>query len=174
MEEKKEVPEEPAQGWSWDHTRYLCADARAANVGKMFATRREKISEDDHKSEESKNSRHAINGLDPGRRKGLNHYECRVTVSGAAMSRDMEKIVECSGDTATIVLPRAVRSTTEAAFQNLKSLRAIVVNEGRETLGANEGPTGEDEGVTFQSSAVQKIILPRTLKRVERNTFCKC
>ena len=56
-----------------------------------------------------------------------------------------------------------------------KQLKNVRLNEGLEVLGAKQVTDGKEfEGEVFAYSAVESVLLPSTLKRVEAGTFREC
>lgn len=74
-----------------------------------------------------------------------------------------------------VELPASLRKIAQGAFAKCKSLITVTVNEGLETLGENEYT--EDRrpycGV-FEASAVERVMLPSTLKKIEYSAFKDC
>ena len=74
-----------------------------------------------------------------------------------------------------IVAPLSVREISAKAFYGCEQLRSVALNEGLEKLGAREVICGKEyEGQAFYKSAVESVILPSTLKRIEAETFSWC
>lgn len=73
------------------------------------------------------------------------------------------------------MLPGSVREIFQETFSNCESLKTVVLNEGLEVLGKYKYPEEDDtwNGV-FQSSALETIKLPATLKRIEYRVFTDC
>ena len=77
----------------------------------------------------------------------------------------------------SVTFPSSVRTVHQTAFCRCQNLRKAVLNEGLEVLGTDEHSDDDffDElcGV-FQRSAVERVELPSTLKRIEYRAFKKC
>lgn len=68
-----------------------------------------------------------------------------------------------------------MREVSESAFYDCYRLKSVKLNEGLEKLGEKETVGGEaHEGNVFARSAVEDVVLPSTLKRLEAQTFCDC
>lgn len=50
----------------------------------------------------------------------------------------------------------------------------MILNEGLEVLGTNDYPDDWNHCGVFRGSSVESVILPSTLKRIERYTFYDC
>ena len=61
----------------------------------------------------------------------------------------------------------------QGAFTECRSLKTVILNEGLEVLGIN-GKVYEDMPGVFENSALERIRLPSTLKRIERRAFMGC
>ena len=67
-----------------------------------------------------------------------------------------------------VVLPASVREVGVGAFCGCEKLKSAQLNEGLEELGVRETIDGKEyEGTAFAESAIESVILPSTLKRVE-------
>lgn len=67
-----------------------------------------------------------------------------------------------------IILPASVREVCAHAFEDCKTLKSAQLNEGLKTLGARTIVNKiEYEGEVFYNTAIESIILPLTLKRIE-------
>ena len=75
----------------------------------------------------------------------------------------------------TVTAPPSVRVIHQGAFCKCKSLRKVVLNEGLEVLGTDER-IAIDMGYygVFEKSAVEEVVLPSTLKRIEYSAFEDC
>ena len=78
-------------------------------------------------------------------------------------------------DLAGAVFPASLRTISQGAFSDCKSLKTVIFNEGLETLGTNEYADSDKlyQGV-FENSALQNVELPVTLKRIEYSAFENC
>ena len=100
-------------------------------------------------------------------------YECEKlkSVSFQDGSR-LEKIgAECFAESGLkeIVLPESVKEIGVKAFDSCKQLKNVQLNEGLEKLGEKIVINGKEvEGDHFADSAVKRIKLPSTLKRIEK------
>ena len=75
----------------------------------------------------------------------------------------------------SVELPASLRVISQGAFAKCEHLRAVKFGDGLETLGTDDYP--EDGGTwygVFQESSVERVELPRTLKRIEYNAFKAC
>ena len=100
--------------------------------------------------------------------------ELRITVSGAEFSRDARTVFGGPGDIRTMVFPNTVRAVRQGAFHSVKSLKSVVLNEGLETLGTDDGPGAEACCGVFQESGLERVKLPSTLMVIGRQTFMGC
>ena len=75
----------------------------------------------------------------------------------------------------SVEFPPSLRTIAQGAFYKCEGLRAVKLNEGLEVLGTNEYPkySGMYCGA-FQRSAVERVELPSTLKRIEYSAFEEC
>lgn len=71
--------------------------------------------------------------------------------------------------------PASLRVVCQAAFAKCQRLRAVRFSEGIEVLGSDECSDDDTEyyGV-FEGSAIERVELPPTLRRIERAAFCEC
>ena len=70
--------------------------------------------------------------------------------------------------------PRALRTIRQSAFQDCKSLKRVQLNEGLEVLGTDDHPNGATWCGVFEGSAVESVLLPSTLKKIEYSAFEDC
>lgn len=61
----------------------------------------------------------------------------------------------------------------QGAFTECRSLITVILNEGLEVFGI-DGKVYEDMPGVFENSALERIRLPSTLKRIERRAFMGC
>lgn len=75
----------------------------------------------------------------------------------------------------TVTVPSSVRIIHQGAFCKCQSLRKVALNEGLEVLGTDER-IAIDIGYygVFEKSAVEEVVLPSTLKRIEYSAFEDC
>ena len=74
-----------------------------------------------------------------------------------------------------IEFPVSLRTIGQAAFARCESLRSVVLNEGLEELGTVGHPkNGTLQCGVFQSSAVEHVVFPSTLKKIGDCTFENC
>lgn len=59
--------------------------------------------------------------------------------------------------------PPSLKEIGDGAFAHCMSLKLAVLNENITTLSG-----------TFESSGVHNVVLPSTLKRLDKRTFCNC
>ena len=71
--------------------------------------------------------------------------------------------------------PLSARTIAQGAFAECENLRAVKFNEGLEVLRADKYRDSDNmyDGV-FQESAVERVELPPTLKRIEHGAFKDC
>ena len=68
----------------------------------------------------------------------------------------------------------SLRTLRQGAFENCSRLKRAVLNEGLEALGTDEySKAGSWNGV-FESSTLEHVELPSTLKRIEYSAFRDC
>ena len=75
----------------------------------------------------------------------------------------------------SVEFPASLRTIEQCAFCQCKNLKYAKFGEGLEVLGTDEYP--EDDGAwcgVFEESALERVELPSTLKRIEYSTFEKC
>ena len=70
--------------------------------------------------------------------------------------------------------PRSLRALGQGAFGHCESIRHVRLNEGLEVLGTDDYSGACLPCGVFQGSSVERVVLPSTLKRVERHTFYGC
>ena len=74
-----------------------------------------------------------------------------------------------------VTTPQSVRVICQGAFFDCRDLKKVILNEGLEVLGTDEYPgKGSVHSGVFEKSVLQIVLLPRTLRRIEYNTFCCC
>ena len=64
---------------------------------------------------------------------------------------------------------------SQSSFSGCRSLKSAKFAEGLEVLGVDECPN--DDGMwygAFYGSALESILLPSTLRRIEYNVFTEC
>ena len=74
----------------------------------------------------------------------------------------------------SFIAPGTMRIIHQSAFQDCWSLKYAKLNEGLEVLGTNEYPDGHDWCGVFYGSALEEVVLPSTLKRIEYYAFAYC
>lgn len=75
----------------------------------------------------------------------------------------------------SVEFPASLRTIAQAAFTKCKNLRTVKFNEGLEVLGANEYRyDGSEWFGVFEESALERVELSTTLKRIEYNVFGNC
>ena len=70
--------------------------------------------------------------------------------------------------------PGSLRTIGQGAFYGCKRLRAAKFTDGLEVLGTNEHRGDKTYHGVFQESSLERIDLPRTLRRIEARTFEGC
>ena len=70
--------------------------------------------------------------------------------------------------------PKALRVLRQSAFEDCKSLKRAQLNEGLETLGSDDRPCGASWNGVFEDSALESVVLPSTLRRIEHDAFAGC
>ena len=78
----------------------------------------------------------------------------------------------------SVKFPTSLRTIRQGAFAKCEKLRTVVLGEGLEVLGRDDYPpkdaTYRFYFGAFDSSAVEHVALPSTLKRIEYRTFNGC
>lgn len=74
----------------------------------------------------------------------------------------------------SFVAPRALRIIRQSAFKNCKSLKHVQLNEGFEVLGTDDYQDDKNFDGVFDSSALERIALPSTLKKIKFGAFYNC
>ena len=77
-----------------------------------------------------------------------------------------ESGVEC------VDLPGSLRTLAQAAFAGCRNLRSVRLREGLKALGTRA--EGQPWQGAFQGSALEEVLLPSTLRRIEHDTFRRC
>ena len=75
----------------------------------------------------------------------------------------------------SVVLPQSVRIVHQSAFCKCPNLKAVLLNEGLEVLGTDEYM--DNGGLwcgVFETSTIESVQLPSTLKRIEYRAFWGC
>ena len=74
-----------------------------------------------------------------------------------------------------VATPQSVRAIHQGAFFDCRGLKRATLNEGLEVLGTDQYLMGDKlwHGV-FEGSGLTSIALPRTLQKIEYNTFYDC
>ena len=85
----------------------------------------------------------------------------------------MKKIVRAAEGIRTFTSPKTARRVCCDAFQDLRSLRSVVLNEGLKKFKQAEQRDHEYLGV-FKGSGIRRVRLPSTLKLLEEFTFYDC
>ena len=98
--------------------------------------------------------------------------QIRPVVSGIRLDRDMSLILQGSAKTKTFTFPDTARWASEATFK-CGQLRAVVLNEGLETLGECGDGCCSYAG-PFQYTRVKHVALPRSLRVLGDCTFWGC
>lgn len=74
-----------------------------------------------------------------------------------------------------VTVPASVRIIHQGAFGECEDLTEVTLNEGLEVLGTEEyTKDGELQTGAFQYTALERVELPSTLRRIEGNTFGNC
>ena len=74
-----------------------------------------------------------------------------------------------------IILPSSVKSIEPCAFYGCKQLKSVRLNEGLEKLGEKQVVDGHNwVGAVFWGTAIETITLPRTLMKIDKDTFKDC
>lgn len=78
-------------------------------------------------------------------------------------------------DVESVVLPKTLRRISQAAFCKCASLRTAKFSEGLTVLGGDEySSDGKMISGVFEGSALESVLLPKTLKRIEYRAFEDC
>lgn len=81
----------------------------------------------------------------------------------------------CETSLENVKLPASLREVSQGAFANCARLRSAEFDDGLEVLGTNEYlNNGDPPCGVFESSALESIRLPATLKRIEFSAFESC
>lgn len=78
--------------------------------------------------------------------------------------RDMTLIQKGRKGTRTFVFPKTTGTVASCAFESVRSLEAVVMNEGLHAL--------EDD--SFSQTGLKKITVPSTLRKIGHGTFSCC
>ena len=78
-------------------------------------------------------------------------------------------------DLESFTAPAHLKTLGQGSFHGCRHLKRATLNEGLEVLGVEECAGDEDwyDGV-FEGSALESVVLPSTLKRIERKMFRRC
>ena len=99
----------------------------------------------------------------------------KIEISGVEYSRNMETVFGGSDGIRTMTFPNMVRAIRQGSFYEVKSLRAVVLNEGLEVLGTEEYDLDDEINYgVFEDSGLNRVQLPSTLKRIEYCAFFDC
>lgn len=150
------------RAWDRGRERYVCRDGTTIGVptgaecgGELRTVRRNALIY--QKDEES------------------NELCVNLSVSGVQLDREVSEIFESLGSIRTIIFPATVRTVGQGVFFKNQALRSARLNEGLETLGADEYDfDGEMGGGVFEDSGLEKVFLPSTLRRIEYSAFEDC
>lgn len=75
----------------------------------------------------------------------------------------------------SVIVPPSVRVIHQSAFCECDDLRKVVLSEGLEVLGTDEHTvTGDKLYGVFHESAVDNVVFPSTLKKIEYSAFEDC
>ena len=101
-----------------------------------------------------------------------------ISLGGIELPDSLEEIglraFEDSG-LESITVPKSVKKIHQSAFCKCQQLKEAVLNEGLETLGADEQNfDGKQWCGVFQESALESVKLPSTLRRIEYSAFQGC
>ena len=97
----------------------------------------------------------------------------QVFVSETEFDRNMSQLARGAGNIRTITFPSTVREVEYNAFEDNRSLKSAVLNEGLEKL-EKDGCTYKYYTEVFYNSALQQITLPSTLRALADDTFQNC
>lgn len=87
----------------------------------------------------------------------------------------IEKLSFAKSGLRSIVIPGSVRTVFQETFFACENLRTAVLNERLEVLGRGKHcDENEIRRGVFESSALEDVELPRTLKRIEHDAFAYC
>lgn len=98
----------------------------------------------------------------------------RLLVSETEFDRAMSQVVNGAAYARTIAFPNTVRGARGCAFAENKELISAVLNEGLEVLGEHEKEYGQLLCGVFESTALQRVALPSTLRMLGDHTFREC
>ena len=70
-----------------------------------------------------------------------------------------------------MIFPKSLRTAVQGAFAHCENLKTASLNDGLEVLGTEDKVTLT--GV-FSGSALERVELPSTLKRIQNCTFYEC
>lgn len=74
----------------------------------------------------------------------------------------------------SVTFPASLRTISQAAFTKCEHLRTVMFRDGLEVLGTDEFLNGSPAVGVFKESAVERVELPSTLRRLEHSTFHTC
>ena len=101
--------------------------------------------------------------------------EAKAAISGVEYGRKMETVFGGPDDIRTIIFSDMVRIIRQGSFYDIKSLKAVMLNEGLGALGTEEDSLDQFTycGV-FQQSGLKRVKLPSTLKVIKNEAFMGC
>ena len=97
-------------------------------------------------------------------RKRIGNQKYLIFVSGIVKTRDETIIFNGTNDARTVVLPLATRKLENSAFENRKSLRSIIMNEGLEDVGR----------ASLSGTSLRELALPSTLRVLRCDAIKEC
>ena len=98
-----------------------------------------------------------------------------VTISGIEYTNCMRLIIWALIRIRTMIFPNTVRIVFQAAFNNIRILRSVILNEGLEVLGYGEcKPDGTLYAGVFEGCGLTRVWLPCTLRKIGYNVFKGC
>ena len=84
-------------------------------------------------------------------------------LEGARVSRDVAVLFRGSA-TKTYAFPRTVVKVAQQAFNDIKELRSVRLNEGLEELGNN----------CFTDTGIRRLVLPSSVRSIDDDAFVRC
>ena len=101
------------------------------------------------------------------------NYLTEIVFTGESQLEWIGPMAFYSTGIARFVAPKSLRVIREQAFACCKSLTEVELNEGLRVLGAEEGEEKRFAGV-FNASALRRIVVPSTVRRVGGYCFYNC
>lgn len=160
-----DAPQTKTRAWIRQRSAYLCQDSVAVKI----------LDRTEDEGDGKYQNRPPRSEIQYAKDRWTQTQRPTPIAAGVRFNRDLKEILKGHSQVRTITFPKTVRAVKFEAFSGQKTLLSAVLNEGLETLGSNGRQRYDSEShYVFQSSGLQKVHLPSTLKEIGRSAFEYC